>query len=403
MTGLGSPVAIGIVFAVAGGVMAAGLSRMPQIRDQVGAAPSALAFALVCVGVGSITSMPFTARLVDRFSSATVSRVAAPIALAAWASVPLAHSVPVLAVQMYFIGLGVGVWETSMNVQGHLVEERRAAVLMPAWHGLFSVGAVLGALAGAAAAAIGLPISIQFPVVSAVALVVVLICTARYLPDAGLHPAAPRPPADPAEAAAAPLGPGIDTPAPGARRRGGVTRLEILLGIITLATALGEGAANDWLALALVDNRGAPAAVGALTYAGFNATMAVGRFTGGPVIARYGREPVLRAAGLVASGGILLLCLVPSPVTALIGAAAWGLGLSVVFPSTMSAAGEIPGRGGRAIAAVSTLGYGGFLLGAPMIGLLAHAFPLDKALLSVAAIVLLITLLAPAARERHRR
>jgi MFS family permease len=185
--------------------------------------------------------------------------------------------------------------------------------------------------------------------------------------------------------------------------RGGITRVEILLGLITLGTALGEGAANDWLAIALVDGRGAPAAIGALTYAGFNLTMAIGRFGGGPLIARFGRVPALRTAGLIAAGGIVLLCLVPGAGVALVGALAWGLGLAIVFPSAMSAAGEVPGRGGRAIATVSTIGYGGFLLGAPMIGLLAHAMPLLRALLAVAAFAILIVVLAPAARERRDR
>ena len=95
-------------------------------------------------------------------------------------------------------------------------------------------------------------------------------------------------------------------------------------------TAVGEGAANDWLALMLVDNRAAPAAFGALTYAGFNLTMALGRFAGGVIIQRFGRAPVLRVAGLMASAGVAALCLIPSTVVALLGALAWGLGLSVV-------------------------------------------------------------------------
>jgi MFS family permease len=105
-------------------------------------------------------------------------------------------------------------------------------------------------------------------------------------------------------------------------------------------------------------------------------------------------------AGLTASAGVAALCLIPSTVVALLGALAWGLGLSVVFPSAMSAAGEVPGRGSRAIAVVSTIGYGGFLLGAPLIGLLAHHMPLDRALLAVAVLVLLVAILAPVARER---
>jgi MFS family permease len=77
----------------------------------------------------------------------------------------------------------------------------------------------------------------------------------------------------------------------------------------------------------LVDNRGAPPAVGALTFAGFNLTMAIGRFSSGVVIQRYGRAPVLRAAGILACTGVVGLCL--------LGALAWGLGLSVVFPSAI--------------------------------------------------------------------
>src|SRR6201993_4289704 len=77
----------------------------------------------------------------------------------------------------------------------------------------------------------------------------------------------------------------------------------ILLGIVIFATALGEGAANDWLALVLVDDRGAGPAIGALTYAGFNLTMAIGRFTGGSAIQRFGRVPVLRSAGGPAFAG----------------------------------------------------------------------------------------------------
>jgi MFS family permease len=133
---------------------------------------------------------------------------------------------------------------------------------------------------------------------------------------------------------------------------------------------------------------------------GFNLTMAIGRFTGGAVIQRYGRVPVLRSAGILACVSVTALCLVNSTLVALLGAFGWGLGLSVVFPAVISAAGEVPGRGAAAIAQVATIGYAGFLVGAPLIGLLAHLMPLDRALLAVAGIVPLIAILAPAAKER---
>jgi MFS family permease len=380
-------------------VMASSLSRIPSIRDQVGATPTSLAFALVCIGIGSIVSMPFTGRLVDRYSSMVVSRVSTVICLGAWALVPLTGSVPELALMMLVAGLGTGVGDVAMNIQGNLVEQRRKKVLMPYWHGLFSLGAVAGAMAGALAASVGLSLAWQFPVVSAVLMVAMWWATAFYIPDAGLHSgASEEQPEEPVFDESQVLA--TERQAVAAPQRSSITRVEILLGVIVFGTAVGEGAANDWLALMLVDNRAAPAAFGALTYAGFNLTMALGRFAGGVIIQRLGRTPVLRVAGLMASAGVAALCLIPSTVVALLGALAWGLGLSVVFTSAMSAAGEVPGRGSRAIAVVSTIGYGGFLLGAPLIGFLAHYMPLDRALLAVAVLVLLVAILASAARER---
>ena len=395
----GSPFAVVVMFFGYGFVGASSFSRMPVIRDQLGCTPTQLAFALVCMGIGSVLGMPFTGRLVDRYSSRTVSVVAIIICLGGWTMVPMTRSVPALALMLLLIGLGTGVGDVAMNVQGHLVEERRRKVLMPYWHGLFSLGAVSGALAGALAASIGLPIAWQLPGVSVVLMVAMWLATTRYIPDAGLHSSASSEPIE-EPIFDEPQVLALDRSPRGQLGRTALQPVEILLGIITFATALGEGAANDWLALMLVDNRGAPAAVGALTFAGFNVTMAIGRFTGGVVIQHYGRVPVLRIAGLLACTGVAGLCLVNSTLIALLGALAWGLGLSVVFPSAMSAAGEVPGRGSRAIAVVATIGYGGFLLGAPLIGFLAHMMPLDRALLAVALLVLLIAVLAPAARER---
>jgi MFS family permease len=110
--------------------------------------------------------------------------------------------------------------------------------------------------------------------------------------------------------------------------------------------------------------------------------------------------PVLRVAGALGSTGVAALCLVPSFPVAILGAFAWGIGLSVVFPSAISAGGELPGRGPNSIAVISTMGYAGFSIGSPLIGLLANVMPLDRALLTVALFVLLIAFLAPVAQER---
>jgi MFS family permease len=397
--GLGSPLATATMFFGNGFGIASTFSRMPGIRDQLGSSPDQLAFALVCLGIGSVLGMPFAGRLVERYSSRTVSLVATGLFLGGCSVLPLSSSLFVFGAMLLIVGVGAGLGDVAMNVQGHLVEVRRGRVLMPYWHGIFSIGGVSGSLCGWFCAGVGVPLSWQLPMVSAVLTVVMGLATTHYLPDRTRD----------SSARAKPLKEVVGRRSENRLASGSITSQErrrnfepviILLGIVIFATALGEGAANDWLALLLVDTRSAPAALGALTYGGFNLTMAIGRFAGGAVIQRYGRVPVLRSAGALACVSVTALCLVNSTLVALLGAFGWGLGLSVVFPAVISAAGEIPGRGVAAIAQVATIGYAGFLVGAPLIGLLAHLMPLDRAVLAVAAIVLLIVILAPAAKER---
>lgn len=381
--GVGSVPALVAIFTLNGFLMAQVLSRMPALRDQVEASPGELGVALLAVGLGSIIAMPWTARVAERFGSPAVAAGSGALTIGAWATLALVPDPRWLAADLFVVGLGLGTWDVAMNIQGHRLEHLHKRVLMPRLHAGFSAGTVGGALAGAGFAYSGVPLGVQLPAVGAVGLAIMLACVRRLAPDAHQRAGAP---AD-------------ERPRDRARSR--VTRLEIVLGLLTFSTALGEGAANDWLALVLVDERGAAEAVGALTFAAFNVAMTAGRLGGGALIERRGRSAVLRVCGVAAVSGVLLVALVPSLLAAVAGGLLWGVGLSVVFPAAMSAAGEVPGRGARAIGVVSTIGYAGFLAGAPTIGLVAEQVGLDRALLVVAAVCALVLLLAGAARERR--
>ncbi|HET7326533.1 MAG TPA: MFS transporter [Nocardioidaceae bacterium] len=376
--------ALTLVFALNGMLLAQTLSRMPTLRDQVQASPARLGLALLAVGVGSIVAMPWTARLAERFGSPAVVAVAGVLTTASLSTLALVPDPSWLTLNLFVVGIGVGVWDVSMNVQGNTLEHRHQRVLMPRLHAGFSAGAVVGALTGAGFALLGAPLLVQLPAMSALGLALLLWCARCLTPD--VHRRAARR--------------GADHPARRTGHRSRMTGLELVLGLLTFSTALGEGAANDWLALVLVDERGALESVGALTFAAFNLAMALGRFFGGKLIARHGRVAVLRVAGVCAVTGVLLVALVPSLSAAILGGLLWGLGLSVVFPAAMSAAGEVPGRGPRAIGVVSTIGYAGFLAGAPTIGLVAERIGLDHALVVVAGVCTLILGLAGTARER---
>ena len=145
-----------------------------------------------------------------------------------------------------------------------------------------------------------------------------------------------------------------------------------------------------------------PPGFGALAFMAFNITMLIGRLLGGPATNRWGRVALARAGGVLSGAGILLITLVPSLEVALLAALLWGLGVSTVFPAAISAAGEIPGRGNRAIGVVSTIAYGAFLFGAPTIGVLAGVFGLDRALWLVVGFLALLVVLARNLRVDHR-
>ena len=131
--------------------------------------------------------------------------------------------------------------------------------------------------------------------------------------------------------------------------------------------------------------------------------MAAGRFSGTAVAERLGRDGDVRAGGLVSFAGVLLTVLGPGLASAYLGAALWALGVCLVFPAAVSAGGEAPDWPADAIAAVTTIGYGGFLIGPPLIGVLAERVGLDRALLVLLVLAAGIAVLAPAVRARRPR
>jgi fucose permease len=171
---------------------------------------------------------------------------------------------------------------------------------------------------------------------------------------------------------------------------------------MTFCAAWAEGAANDWFALMLTDDRAASEALAALGFAVFAGAMTLGRAVGNQVVGRLGRVRSLRTGAVLAAVGVTGLLAVDSLLVAYAGAALWGLGISIGFPLAMSAAGETPGRGASAIATVATIAYAGFLVGPPLLGSLAHATSLDDALWVVVLLTVGIFALAGNARSPRR-
>ena len=360
-------VAVAVVFAVNGLAFASWIARLPAVRDDLGLTPAQLGLLLLCGAGGSFVALPTAGPLVQRFTAARVVLAGGIVVTGGLLAVATATSlglVPLAALGLLFTGLGIATWDVAMNVEGAAVEHRLGRTLMPRLHAGFSVGTVVGALLGAGAAAVGLPVAGQLVATAAVVVLALAVAVRAFLPVAAAEMAA-----DPAR------GSGV--------RQAWRERRTLLVGLFTLAFALTEGTANEWLALALTDGHGTSDAVGALGFGAFVLAMTLARTFGGTLLERYGRVVVLRALGALAAVGLLLVVAGPSLAWVVAGALLWGVGASLGFPVGMSAAADDPERAAVRVSVVSSVAYTAFLAGPPLIGFLAESYGVLRALLVV--------------------
>ncbi len=376
-----------VVFAGNGALFATWVSRLPAVRDRLEADERGLGFALLCIAVGSLIAMPLSSRLITRFGVRAVIAACVLACMAAYPALAVMPGLVSLGGVLLVVGAGVGVWDVAMNVAGHEVEVHAGRPLMSGFHACWSIGTVSGAGAGALAAVAGLEPLAHFALASALVGGASLVAT-RRLPESS---------ASGAGASAADCEGEHHVPMVSPRPLVADPRL-IGLGVMTFCAAWAEGAANDWLALLLTDERDASGALAALGFAVFATAMTIGRFAGNRAVEVLGRVRALRWSALLAACGVTLLLTVPVLAAGYAGSLLWGLGVAVGFPLAMSAAGETPGRGPAAIAMVATIAYSGFLIGPPLIGSLAHEVGLDSALWVVVVLAAGMFALAGTAR-----
>ncbi len=384
--------AVFVVFVLNGVNFASWAARLPAVRDALRLDPAGMGLLMLGAGIGSIVALPLSGSVVMRLGAArTVLGFAAVNVLGFLlaAGGVGTGSVPLTAAGLVAVGVGTGVWDASMNLEGAMVEQRLGRTVMPRYHAGFSLGTVGAAGLAALAAGARVPVEVHIPVVTVVSLVCVAGAVRFFLPaGADLH--------DP------PAGPGV----PSSRRGSSLGRtlgawLEprtVLIGLVVLAAGLTEGSANDWLALAVVDGFHVGPQLGALSFALFVAAMTAMRLLGTRLLDRFGRLPVLRVSAVLSLTGLLVFCLVPADLlgVALAGAVVWGLGAALGFPVGMSAASDDPLHAAARVSVVSTIGYVAFLAGPPLLGMLAHAVGYRHALLAVAVAVAAGLLALPA-------
>ena len=370
--------AVFAVFFLNGFNFATWASRLPAVRDGLEFSQAQMGLLLLVIAVGSLAALPLAGMVVERLGARrTVGTFALLNALGlilASTGVGL-DTVPVTVVGLVVFGVGTGVWDAAMNLEGAAVEQKLGYTVMPRYHASFSFGTFAAAGIAAVVAGFGVPVWIHLPVAVVVTSACVLVAIRSFLPSADEHVVAQSPGTEPA--ATAPRG------ARGALAAW-IEPRTLLIGLVVLAAALTEGSANDWVGLAVVDGWDAPDALAAVAFAVFVGTMTTARWFGTWVLDRYGRVAVLRTCSVLALVGLGIFALVGPLWLAMIGIVLWGAGASLGFPVGMSAASDDPVRAAARLSVVSTIGYSAFLAGPPLLGLLAHHIGYRHALLAVA-------------------
>ncbi|MCF4120498.1 MFS transporter [Antribacter sp. KLBMP9083] len=408
------------LFALFGATATSWLSRLPSLRESLDIDEAQLGAILVVGAVGALASVVSTGTVVTRFGNratllaATVGSAVAYVLLAAGAATA---SVPLFIAGVFLNGVCGAMTNTPLNLAAALVEQRLGRSLLPRFHAFFSVGAAAGAAAAAGFSAAQVHPAVQLVVLAAVISTLRGILTgaataitpARSAHEPGHEPVGH---GDGPEAGAAhelDRHPGRQATrtSSGTVRRGASLRTALgawreprtlLIGLVLLGASLSEGAAGNWLSLAVVDGFALPESAGAAAFGTFVVSMTVVRLLGTRLLDRFGRVAMLRACGASGLAGLLLFGLAPSVATAWAGIVLWGVGAALASPVGIAAASDEPTRAAARVSVATSFSSISQLCAPPLLGLLAATVGARHALLAITVAIVLSLVVAGAVR-----
>jgi hypothetical protein len=370
--------AVAAIFFANGFVLGSWAAQIPLVKERLAIGHSTLGFALLAMAAGALVAMPIGGAVIARLGSAAVTRWAAILCFVTFPIAILAPDPLLLGGALFLFGAANGVLDVAMNAHGVAVEHRLNKAVMSSFHGMFS----LGGLVGAGIAVPLLPVMPPILHAGLMAVIALLMAVAAFL-----H-------LFPAEADKGGGGSSFALP----------NKATLGLGLLTYLALTSEGAVLDWSGLHMRERLEVGAGMAASGFAAFSATMAAGRFAGDWLRGHVGAVSLVRASAFLSAAGLASALLAPVPALAVAGFAVVGLGMSNLVPIFFGAAGRIPGQSaGTGIAAVATMGYAGFLSGPPLIGLVAEATNLTIALGLIVLACVLVGVGATAAAPGRRR
>ncbi|MBM5570870.1 MULTISPECIES: MFS transporter [Deefgea] len=360
-----SQLAVASLFLVLGFNFGTWASRIPALKTQLGLSAAEVGILLLASGLGAVFSFPVTATLLHKLGSRKMCILAGLTLPCVLIGLALAPTFPLAIVVMALEGVTVACLNVAMNSQGVEVELAGKQAIMSRLHAVFSLGGLLAALFASA-----LTTSTDSVLIHFVAGAAVLWAGVLYAIPGLLH--------EQIKEGGASNGKRFVIP----------TGVALWLGMIALCGTIVEGSMSDWSALYLKDVVGASAQLAPLGIACVSGTMLIARWFGDGWRTRFGAERMLTVGGVLAGGGLALALLLGGLVPALLGFALVGLGVAAVSPCVYAAAAK---HGAVALAAVTTMGSIGALMGPPVIGFIAHASNLAWGMAVIALAAALIS------------
>lgn len=361
--------AVGATFLLHGILIGAWVPHIPLAKERLEVGPAVFGLALLAIAGGAVVAMPVAGVMINRFGSARLTMITGLLFCLAFFGPILAPNMSLFVLAGFAMGMVIGSMDVAMNAHGIAVEKALKRPTMSMLHGGFSIGGMIGAFLGAAL--LKLYGEAWQAVITALICVTIQVVAARfYLPpnaDRGLsgsHFAWP-------------------------------TRATIGLGLLCFLALMIEGSILDWAAILMREKFVIDAGFAALGFGFYQGGMAVARLTGDWIRMRIGAVRMVVISALLAASGTALALVAPSPWLAITAFVFAGLGLGNIAPVLFAGGGRLePDAPGRGIAAVTTLGYTGFLCGPPLIGFAAQVTNLNTALFLTVGAALVIAIFA---------
>ncbi|KUF42821.1 MFS transporter [Myroides marinus] len=347
--------AVSLFFFSHGLILSSWASRIPSIKTQLNISEAELGTLLLLMPIGQISTMPITAKLVDKYGSKSIVKYSFLLYPLILLIIGLSTSYTQLAISLFFFGIAGNLCNISINTQGVELESLMHKPMMSSFHGAWSISGFVGALIGLLILNLNLTTFTHF---SIIAVIIVLLWGINI--------------------------PSLITTSPIAQTSQAkesifknLDKTLVLLGIIGFLSMAIEGAMFDWSGVYFQEIVKAPEQLVIIGYTSFILMMAIGRFLGDYLIVRLGRQRVIQICGTLMSTGLIISVFFPSLVVCTLAFMTVGLGGSCSVPTIYGVAGKHNKVSASvALTLVSTISFFGFLIGPPVIGFIAEVFDL---------------------------